>query len=168
MNRHLDGCSRRRANSSARAAIPSVACLAVAGIIVDGLQPGTAETLSILGTGAVTGLGIARGTWSIMSRSFRRRLEALREKVHRYWRAHQATPEDRSLAMGTRRTRGERSASAQRAAAPDGRLRRPQVSEKLAVFSTGPEIQSHPWNFVTEVIGTFVLVLVAPVTRAVC
>lgn len=94
-------------------AIPSVACLAVAGIIIDGLQPGTAETLSILGTGGVTGLGIARGAWSIMSRSFRRRLEALREDVHRYMeRAHQATPEDRSSALGTRRTRGERSASA--------------------------------------------------------
>ncbi len=29
---------------------------------------------------------------------------------------------------------------------------------KLAVFSTGPEIRSTLWNFVTEVIGTFVLV----------
>lgn len=32
--------------------------------------------------------------------------------------------------------------------------------KKLAVFSTGPEIRNHAWNFVTEVIGTFVLVLV--------
>ncbi|WP_418608296.1 MIP/aquaporin family protein [Georgenia sp. SUBG003] len=31
---------------------------------------------------------------------------------------------------------------------------------KLAVFSTGPEIRSYGWNFVTEVIGTFVLVFV--------
>jgi len=29
---------------------------------------------------------------------------------------------------------------------------------KLAVFSTGPELRSYGWNFVTEVIGTFVLV----------
>ena len=29
---------------------------------------------------------------------------------------------------------------------------------KLAVFSTGPEIRSYAWNFVTEVIATFVLV----------
>jgi glycerol uptake facilitator protein len=29
---------------------------------------------------------------------------------------------------------------------------------KLAVFSTGPELRSYAWNFVTEVIGTFVLV----------
>ena len=29
---------------------------------------------------------------------------------------------------------------------------------KLAVFSTGPAIRSYAWNFVTEVIGTFVLV----------
>jgi glycerol uptake facilitator protein len=29
---------------------------------------------------------------------------------------------------------------------------------KLAVFSTGPAIRSYGWNFVTEVIGTFVLV----------
>lgn len=29
---------------------------------------------------------------------------------------------------------------------------------KLGVFSTGPELRSYAWNFVTEVIGTFVLV----------
>ncbi|MGC1207174.1 MAG: MIP/aquaporin family protein [Ornithinimicrobium sp.] len=29
---------------------------------------------------------------------------------------------------------------------------------KLGVFSTGPEIRNYGWNFVTEVIGTFVLV----------
>ncbi|MCK0117224.1 glycerol uptake facilitator protein [Isoptericola sp. CG 20/1183] len=29
---------------------------------------------------------------------------------------------------------------------------------KLAVFSTGPEIRSYGWNFVTEVVGTFFLV----------
>jgi glycerol uptake facilitator protein len=29
---------------------------------------------------------------------------------------------------------------------------------KLAVFSTGPAIRSYPWNLVTEIIGTFVLV----------
>ena len=29
---------------------------------------------------------------------------------------------------------------------------------KLGVFSTGPELRSYGWNFVTEVIGTFVLV----------
>ncbi|MFC8598512.1 MULTISPECIES: MIP/aquaporin family protein [unclassified Isoptericola] len=29
---------------------------------------------------------------------------------------------------------------------------------KLAVFSTGPEIRSYGWNFVTEVLATFVLV----------
>jgi glycerol uptake facilitator protein len=31
---------------------------------------------------------------------------------------------------------------------------------KLAVFSTGPELRSYGWNFVTEAIGTFVLVFV--------
>jgi glycerol uptake facilitator protein len=31
---------------------------------------------------------------------------------------------------------------------------------KLGVFSTGPEIRSYTWNFVTEVIGTFMLVFV--------
>ncbi|WP_069387719.1 MIP/aquaporin family protein [Cellulosimicrobium cellulans] len=31
---------------------------------------------------------------------------------------------------------------------------------KLAVFSTGPEIRSHAWNLITEIIGTFVLVFV--------
>jgi glycerol uptake facilitator protein len=31
---------------------------------------------------------------------------------------------------------------------------------KLGVFSTGPEIRSYGWNFVTEVIGTFVLVYI--------
>ncbi|UJP40848.1 MIP/aquaporin family protein [Cellulomonas palmilytica] len=31
---------------------------------------------------------------------------------------------------------------------------------KLAVFSTGPEVRSYGWNFVTEVIATFVLVYV--------
>ncbi|MBO1753448.1 aquaporin family protein [Actinotalea sp. BY-33] len=31
---------------------------------------------------------------------------------------------------------------------------------KLAVFSTGPELRSYGWNFVTEVIGTFVLVYI--------
>lgn len=32
--------------------------------------------------------------------------------------------------------------------------------KKLAVFSTGPAIRDYRWNFVTEVIGTFVLVVV--------
>jgi glycerol uptake facilitator protein len=31
---------------------------------------------------------------------------------------------------------------------------------KLGVFSTGPEIRSYTWNFVTEVIATFMLVFV--------
>jgi len=31
---------------------------------------------------------------------------------------------------------------------------------KLAVFSTGPAIRSYTWNFITEAIGTFVLVFV--------
>jgi len=31
---------------------------------------------------------------------------------------------------------------------------------KLAVFSTGPELRSYAWNFITEVIATFVLVFV--------
>ncbi len=31
---------------------------------------------------------------------------------------------------------------------------------KLAVFSTGPAVRSYSWNFVSEVIGTFVLVFV--------
>ncbi|MPV38416.1 MIP/aquaporin family protein [Georgenia subflava] len=31
---------------------------------------------------------------------------------------------------------------------------------KLAVFSTGPELRSYGWNFLTEVVGTFVLVFV--------
>ncbi len=31
---------------------------------------------------------------------------------------------------------------------------------KLAVFSTGPAIRSYSWNFITEVIGTFVLIFV--------
>lgn len=34
------------------------------------------------------------------------------------------------------------------------------AATKLAVFSTGPAIRSYTWNFVTEVIGTFVLVFV--------
>ncbi|MEJ5944834.1 MIP/aquaporin family protein [Pseudokineococcus basanitobsidens] len=33
-------------------------------------------------------------------------------------------------------------------------------SLKLAVFSTGPEIRRYGWNVLTEVVGTFVLVLV--------
>lgn len=36
----------------------------------------------------------------------------------------------------------------------------PDAGKKLAVFSTGPEIRSYGWNFVTEVIATFVLVFV--------
>ncbi|MBO1268423.1 MIP/aquaporin family protein [Arthrobacter cavernae] len=36
----------------------------------------------------------------------------------------------------------------------------PLAASKLAVFSTGPAIRSTPWNLVTEVIGTFVLVFV--------
>ncbi|NED97226.1 aquaporin family protein [Phytoactinopolyspora alkaliphila] len=31
---------------------------------------------------------------------------------------------------------------------------------KLGVFSTGPEVRSYGWNFLTEVVGTFVLVFV--------
>ncbi|WP_425305873.1 MIP/aquaporin family protein [Agromyces archimandritae] len=36
----------------------------------------------------------------------------------------------------------------------------PDPGAKLGVFSTGPAIRSYGWNFVTEVIGTFVLVFV--------
>ena len=36
----------------------------------------------------------------------------------------------------------------------------PDPANKLAVFSTGPAIRSYGWNLVTEIIGTFVLVLV--------
>ncbi|WP_395243181.1 MIP/aquaporin family protein [Agromyces sp. MMS24-K17] len=36
----------------------------------------------------------------------------------------------------------------------------PEPANKLGVFSTGPAIRSYGWNFVTEVIGTFVLVFV--------
>ncbi|MCM6778729.1 aquaporin family protein [Nocardia sp. CDC159] len=36
----------------------------------------------------------------------------------------------------------------------------PDPAKKLAVFATGPEIRSYGWNFVTEVIATFALVLV--------
>jgi glycerol uptake facilitator protein len=35
-----------------------------------------------------------------------------------------------------------------------------EEQKKLWVFSTAPEIRSYSWNFVTEVIGTFVLVIV--------
>lgn len=34
------------------------------------------------------------------------------------------------------------------------------AATKLGVFATGPAIRNKPWNFVTEVIGTFVLVFV--------
>lgn len=36
----------------------------------------------------------------------------------------------------------------------------PEPANKLGVFSTGPAIRSYAWNFITEVIGTFVLVFV--------
>lgn len=36
----------------------------------------------------------------------------------------------------------------------------PDAGKKLGVFATGPEIRSYRWNFATEVIATFVLVLV--------
>ena len=36
----------------------------------------------------------------------------------------------------------------------------PDAGAKLAVFSTAPAIRSTPWNLVTEIIGTFVLVFV--------
>lgn len=36
----------------------------------------------------------------------------------------------------------------------------PEAASKLAVFSTGPAIRSYRWNLVTEIMGTFVLVLV--------
>ncbi|MGR7027268.1 MIP/aquaporin family protein [Geodermatophilus sp. URMC 62] len=36
----------------------------------------------------------------------------------------------------------------------------PDPGEVLATFSTGPAIRAYPWNVVTEVIGTFVLVYV--------
>ena len=36
----------------------------------------------------------------------------------------------------------------------------PDAANKLGVFSTGPAIRSYGWNFLTEVIGTFVLVFV--------
>lgn len=36
----------------------------------------------------------------------------------------------------------------------------PDEGKKLAVFATGPEIRSYRWNFLTEVVATFVLVIV--------
>jgi glycerol uptake facilitator protein len=36
----------------------------------------------------------------------------------------------------------------------------PLQASKLAVFSTGPAIRSTPWNLVTEIVGSFVLVFV--------
>ena len=36
----------------------------------------------------------------------------------------------------------------------------PDPEAKLGVFSTGPAIRNYPWNVVTEIIGTFVLVFV--------
>jgi glycerol uptake facilitator protein len=36
----------------------------------------------------------------------------------------------------------------------------PLGASKLAVFSTGPAIRSTPWNLVTEIVGSFVLVFV--------
>lgn len=36
----------------------------------------------------------------------------------------------------------------------------PDCATKLAVFSTGPAIRNYPMNFVSEIVGTFVLVLV--------
>lgn len=36
----------------------------------------------------------------------------------------------------------------------------PEPAAKLGVFSTGPAIRNYAWNFVTEVIATFVLVFV--------
>ncbi|MCH8562137.1 aquaporin family protein [Nesterenkonia sp. YGD6] len=36
----------------------------------------------------------------------------------------------------------------------------PDPGAKLAVFATGPAIRSSPWNLMTEIIGTFVLVFV--------
>ena len=36
----------------------------------------------------------------------------------------------------------------------------PEPASKLGVFSTGPAIRSTPWNLITEIIGTFVLVFV--------
>ncbi|MFC9894980.1 MIP/aquaporin family protein [Nocardia sp. NPDC127579] len=36
----------------------------------------------------------------------------------------------------------------------------PDAAKKLAVFATGPEIRDYRWNLVTEIIATFVLVLV--------
>ncbi|WP_026875141.1 MIP/aquaporin family protein [Jiangella gansuensis] len=35
-----------------------------------------------------------------------------------------------------------------------------EPAKKLGVFSTGPEIRNYGWNFITEVIATFVLVFV--------
>jgi glycerol uptake facilitator protein len=36
----------------------------------------------------------------------------------------------------------------------------PDAATKLGVFSTGPSIRNYGWNLVTEIIGTFVLVIV--------
>lgn len=36
----------------------------------------------------------------------------------------------------------------------------PLAANKLGTFSTGPAIRSTPWNLITEIIGTFVLVFV--------
>ncbi|GAB2452428.1 glycerol uptake facilitator protein [Conyzicola lurida] len=36
----------------------------------------------------------------------------------------------------------------------------PDAGIKLGIFATGPAIRSYGWNFITEVIGTFVLVFV--------
>ena len=68
-------------------AIPTVASLAIAGIIVDGLQPGIGGQLAILAGGIAGGLGVSRVIWRGMTTSFRQRLGRVGASVRDFMEA---------------------------------------------------------------------------------
>jgi len=76
--------SDRSAALAPATVVPTAVGLVAAGIVVDTVQPGTAAMLALLGAGAVAGLGVGRTIWSILSRSSRRRVEALHEAIRRF------------------------------------------------------------------------------------
>lgn len=62
---------------------PTMLGIMAAGIAVDSLQPGVGTMLAMIAGGAVGGFGIGRTIWTLIHRSFDRKLQRIRAEIER-------------------------------------------------------------------------------------
>lgn len=62
---------------------PTMLGIMAAGIAVDSLQPGVGTMLAMLAGGAVGGFGVGRTIWTLIHRSFDRKLQKVRTEIER-------------------------------------------------------------------------------------